>query len=257
MKLKHIIASYILLAPIIAAAQSGLKCPPIDGSGFGTQKVDLTLGVGPTLLYGDISPVQNNMGFGVVLKGDYNIYRGLYGGIEFQAGKLLADGANDDRFVRNRYIAGSINATVYPYRFFVTERELFIKAPIHKFLLNGLYVGVGLGIINNRYTDVYRDEPNRSPKYNGPHSLDNEGQKVWSSLASDMLMPVLNLGVAVPFNKYTSGGRGYFSGVLNAQFNYSNGENLDGYDPLDANGQRASQHNDMYTFTYFGLRYTF
>lgn len=259
MKLKHLLIIQIILIPLFVKAQSGLRCPPIDSKGFGKQKVDITAGVGPTFLYGDISSLDDYMGFGVVLKGDYNIYRGLYGGLEFQAGKLEAIGNNDPRYVRNRYLAGTINLTVYPYRFFVTERELFRKNKYHQLLFNGIYVGVGFGGIINRYADIARvpDTDRRAGLFNGPHVINQNGEREWLSSARDMLFPVVNFGIVMPFNKYTTRTSGYFSGVVNTQVNFSMGEDLDGYAPRANNGRRIGQSNDVYNLTYVGLRYTF
>lgn len=245
--------------PFLLVAQQTLYCPPIDASGK-VSRIDITAGVGPTLLYGDIDNFSSNTGIGFVLKGDYNFYKGLYVGLEGQIGRLSVTGNNDPRFVRNNYLAGSLHLTVYPYRMFVTERELLTKSSVHQFILHGLYVGVGIGGILNRYEDVYRvdDSVPSSGIFNGPHIINEDGEKEWLSSARDVLFPVVNVGLAVPFNKYSSRSRGYFSGVGNLQFSFSQGEDLDGYDPRLPDGSRLPDwRNDMYLFSYLGLRYSF
>lgn len=272
MNFKHIVIGSLLCLPWMSSAQD-LRCPPIDATGNGTQKIDITLGAGPTLLYGDINH-RSNVGYGLVLKGDYKIYKGFYAGLEIQGGQLRATGQRnypeqqdwDPRYVRNRYWAGSVNATVYPYRFFVNERDLFKKSKLEQFVLNGLYVGVGLGGVLNNYSEIereltygqglvngeYETEPDGTPR------LDIEGEILYLDKTKSALLPIVNVGLAVPLNKYYSHGPGYFSVVINSQFNFANNENLDGYDPRGGTGERpAGASNDMYNFTYVGIRYSF
>lgn len=291
MNWKYIIIGSLLCLPLISQAQD-LRCPPVDATGHGTQKIDVTLGAGPTLLYGDINH-RSNMGFGIALKGDYKIYKGFYAGLEIQGGQLRAKGQNSDptsvewdpRRVQNRYWAGSINATFYPYRFFVNERDLFKKSRFEQLILNGLYVGVGFGGVLNNYSEIERetryqfDNPNYDPTdpaseqyhyydlnppelINGEHEMrqngvDADGNPImepqYLTKTRSMLLPVVNVGLAVPLNKYYSHGPGYFSVVMNTQFNFANKDNLDGYIP-DVIG---NNNNDMYNFTYLGIRYSF
>ncbi|MFZ4261236.1 hypothetical protein ACFRAE_04290 [Sphingobacterium sp. HJSM2_6] len=254
--------------PFLVEAQM-LRCPPVDAMGNTAQKIDITAGAGVTLLYGDIRH-DNNLGWGTVLKADYRVYKGLYAGLEGQIGQLRAVGENnpleagwDPRGVINRpYIAGMVNLTVYPYRFFINERMLFRESGFEKFVLNGLYVGVGFGGIFNNYSDVVRG--------NTFTYTNNQGNSVTRTFpegamngpvdgGNDWLLPVANVGISIPLNKYSSYYRnGYFSFVANSQFNFSRGEDLDGYNPIDIDtGEPTSKYNDMYNFTYLGLKYTF
>lgn len=256
--------------------------------GNADQKFDLTAGLGTTLLYGDIKH-ETNLGFGAVLKLDYKVYKGLYLGVEGQMGRLRAKGDDnplspdwDPRHVTNQfYYTGLFNATVYPYRFFVNERELFRRSGFEKIILNGFYVALGAGGIFNNYAKIERATTYRYQSADGleeivhqiPEGLVNgpyESQtrtdaagnvterKVYKDRSRDILFPVANVGLAIPLNKYSSyGSAGYFTLVLNTQFTFSQGEDLDGYNPLDSNGQSASKYNDMYNFSYLGVRYTF
>lgn len=96
----------------------------------------------------------------------------------------------------------------------------------------------------------------------GEPLLDANGAQIYTksylTKTRSALLPIGNLGVAMPLNKYTTSGRGYFSLVLNTQFSLSNSDDLDGYDPRDAQGYRgANERNDMYNLTYLGIRYSF
>lgn len=282
MLVKTILSLGILSLPFLTQAQA-LRCPPVDAAGNAQQKFEITAGAGMTLLYGDIHH-KSNMGYGLVLRGDYKVYKGLYLGLEGQTGKLSAEGDRDftaqswdPRKVTNEmYFSGLINATVYPYRFFINERMLFRENGFKKYILNGLYLGLGVGGIFNNYKNVERESiyyfanPNGSSDpivrefpegaLHGPTetvwSYDQNGNRVESETnvqrTKDILFPVVNVGLAVPLNKYRSySNSGYFSAVINSEFNFSRGEDLDGYSPV------GSEYNDMYNFTYLGIKYTF
>ena len=286
MQLKRILSLGLISIPFLLNAQT-LKCPPVDRYGNANQKFDLTVGAGPTFLYGDINH-ETNVGYAGALKLDYKLYKGLYIGLEGQLGRLTARGNDnvldpdwDPRFVENQfYVTGLLNATVYPYRFLVNERDLFRATGIEKYVLNGFYVGIGAGAIFNNYAKIQRGTTFRYrasdgteivqeiPEgiVNGPYELveryDEAGNlvatKQFKSKSKDILFPVLNAGLAVPLNKYSSYYRsGYYSLVVNTQFTFSQGEDIDGYDPLTSDGASASKYNDMYNFTSLGIRYTF
>ncbi|MVZ65181.1 hypothetical protein GQF61_04900 [Sphingobacterium sp. DK4209] len=286
MHLKKILSLGLISIPFLLNAQA-LKCPPVDAYGNANQKFDLTMGGGATWLYGDINH-ESNLGYAGVLKLDYKLYKGLYIGVEGQLGRLRSKGNDnpldqdwDPRYVINQFYAtGLINATVYPYRFFINERDLFRASGFEKYVLNGFHVSIGAGGIFNNYAKVNRNSTYRyrandgseivqdipPGTVNGPHEVtertDANGNvitgKAYKRKTKDVLFPVVSAGVAVPLNKYSSFYRsGYYSLVVNTQFAFSQGEDLDGYDPLDAGGLPASKYNDMYNFTSIGLRYTF
>ncbi|WP_093363843.1 hypothetical protein [Sphingobacterium wenxiniae] len=284
------LAFILMTIPVFSYGQ--LKCPPIDQSGQGLQKFDVTAGVGPTLLYGDINH-RSNIGYGAFLKADYKLYKGIYVGLEGQVGKLKAKGNQsidardwDPRYVDNSYYAGLVNATVYPYRFFINERELLRKGFFERNILYGFHVGIGAGLIFNTYKDVnrqfegYEDADGNIINIHegliyGSHDLvypvDAAGNPIadaspsprWHKNVRNTLLPSVFAGLSIPLNKYTTHTGRYFSAVVTTQFNFSNADDLDGYDPViinDANpqGRRATgAKNDMYNFTAVGLRYTF
>jgi len=295
MTLRTLICSSIVGLALPFTLKAQLYCPPIAGNSNGG-KIDVTLGGGPTLLYGDINHTKN-MGYGVFLKGDYRIYKGFYAGLEAQVGKLKATGEKnpysaewDPREANNSYFAFILNATVYPYRFFVEERELERKGFFERNILNGFYVGLGVGSIFNNYkfndktrgqVDFYDSTDPDNPilvrqlhngDINGPRDIrrrtlpndEPEEYIVYRRTAKDVLLPILNVGLSVPLNKRTSFDGRYLSAVVQSQFNFARGENLDGYDPrlpgpteLDLGPRREGAKNDMYNFTSVGLKYTF
>lgn len=279
MKLHLVIYTTLLFLTSSFVAQAQLRCPPITQSGQGAQRFDISAGVGLTLLYGDIK-ANNNQAFAGFLKGDYKIYKGFYAGAEAQFGKLHAEGINnlylpekwDPRKVDNSFFSLGINATVYPYRFFVNERDLVRKSAFERIVLNGFNIGLGAGLLFNNYKYVNRDHvyPDADGVpfdigegiINGPHILqrDDLGNEVkkYSKKEKSTILPRLNLGFSIPLNKYTTYNNYYYSLVINTQFNFSNNDYLDGYDPFTSSGVRPNRaKNDMYNFTNIGVKVTF
>ena len=297
MKLRALIFNSIIGLAVPFSGMAQLKCPPIAG-GTSDSKIDMTVLAGPTFLYGDINHTKNT-GYGIALKGDYQVYKGFYAGLEVQAGKLKAVGDQnlssskwDPREANNNYLAFIINATVYPYRFMVDERDLMRSGFLERNILNGFYIGLGVGTISNSYSfnarkreqlDFYdfSDIDNPVERHlqpgdiNGPHDVGRrelpsghvENYTVYRTTASDMLLPVVNVGLAVPLSNKRNYGTGFWSVVIQSQFNFANGENLDGYDPrlpspdgatdYQVGPRRTGAKNDMYNFTSVGLKYKF
>ena len=296
MKLRALIFSSIIGLAIPFSGMAQLKCPPITGGSSGS-KMDVTLLAGPTLLYGDINYTKN-MGYGIALKGDYHVYKGFYAGLELQTGKLKAVGEKDlhsknwdPREAHNNYFAVMVNATVYPYRFFTDERDLSRSGFLERNILNGFYVGLGIGTIANNYRFdaekrsqlVFTDPANpdvivrelQLGDINGPFDVGRirhddghtENVIMYRTTASDLLLPIVNVGFAVPLSSQRNYSGGTWSMVIQSQFNFSTGENLDGYDPRLPAAENATDYqvgprrdgakNDMYNFTSVGLKYTF
>lgn len=264
-------------------AQAQLRCPPITQSGQGSQRFDVSAGVGVTLLYGDIN-ANKNQGMAGFIKGDYNIYKGFYAGLEAQFGKLKAKGFSnqnipskwDPREVDNSFTTIGLNVTAYPYRFFVNERDLTRKGFFERNILNGFNIGLGMGMLFNNYKYVNRETTYSDENglgfnvgeniMNGPHQLivtqDELGNEIrekrFSNKEKSTILPKLNIGFSIPLNKYTTYQNYYYSLVINSQFNFSNNDLLDGYEPLNSQGQRPDgAKNDMYNFTNIGVKVTF
>jgi len=245
-------------------------CPPVGNQGMGYgNKYQLTAGVGPTFLYGDIQSATNR-GLGGVIKGDYRIYRGLFGGLELQVSNLKASNDNrnangqliDDRKIRNMAMGASLNLTIHPFQFLTIE-SIGRKESLKSLLLNGFYVGVGLGVLSNDYKERVGDIDSmlRVPNYAGPSDLvtvrDEFGvereEYQFKYKTTSIIAPILNIGMAVPINKNKSFNGRYMSVVINSQFNFSRDDKLDGYEPQ----VEANRSKDMYNLTYIGFRYSF
>ncbi|MFD2547025.1 hypothetical protein ACFSR5_05115 [Sphingobacterium suaedae] len=248
---------------MVCSAQ--LKCPPL-GKINNDGRFNITAGIGPTLLYRDIN-YGRNVGFAGVLKGDYKIYKGLFAGIEGQFGMLNSYGKNydveesnlsataerDARYVKNYYLAGTLNVTVYPGLFFVDEARDFRVPSIPTLIARGLYAGIGFGGIINQYDKLYRGYGVDSPSGRGEAEevTDEAGNttRKYKTPTRDLLWPVFNVGLSMPINKYSTVGKGYWSAVLNSQFNFAAGDQLDAY--------TVGSKGDVYNLTYLGLKYTF
>lgn len=264
------ISLILLLSFITSTALAQLYCPPIYGK-RNEGKYHVALGVGPTLLYGDIEKA-NTSGFAVYLAGDYTVTRGIDVGLELQLGTLQAIGEElDNRFVTNRYQAGGLMLKVFPFRLF-TEKK-FQKASFVSSLKESFYVGAGmLGVINNyAKEDIYREANIQSMDYDtpnytwGPVERDGEGnllisednEQQFKERINSLTLPTLNVGLAIPVNQLTSNSGRFWSVMLNGQFNFSNNDLLDGYMPYQSGtGNRVGLKNDFYSFYTLGVRYS-
>ncbi|WP_270086963.1 hypothetical protein [Sphingobacterium sp. SYP-B4668] len=235
-----------LLTPISSYAQ--LDCPPvIGGARKANDKFHVTLGVGPTVLYGDVP--KAGMGLGAYLKADYRIYKGIMVGLEGQIGSLKAEAVSDTtdkRKANNSYYAGFINVTVYPFQF--TSTGSSYSSPT-ELLLNSIYLGVGFGGLQSKYKEL-RHADGFVDYGDGAVA----GTARMPEKTKSMLFPVANVGAAIPINKFNYKNRTgrYFSVVFNGQFSFADDE-LDGFRVPHYN----SKSNDMYAFYTVGARYSF
>lgn len=200
-----------------------LYCPPIQGK-RSEGRFHIAVGVGPTLLYGDLGSPETT-GFAGYLAGDYTVIRGIDVGIEGQLGSLQAVGEDisDNREVTNNFKGLGVMVKVFPFRL-LTEKK-FNRMSFADNLKESLYVGVGvLGIVNS-YDSIYHER------------------------ANSITLPTLNIGFAIPVNQLSTSTGRYWSVILNGQFNFANNDLLDGYD--------VGTKNDFYSFYTLGVRYSF
>jgi len=235
------LALFLTTLPVFSYGQ--LNCPPPGGQEK-RDRFHLTLGGGPTLLYGD-KDVITTAGAAAQLKFDVRVYKGVLVGLEGQIGSLdELRSANDERFVRNAYRMGALNVTAYPMHFF-TEIPRHYSPTFGEKLLHGLYIGVGVGGTLNRYRDI---------DY-GSFLASDSSQYLSGDRNKSLLLPTTNLGISVPLTDAYSGfKKGYWSAVLNGQFSFSRDEDLDGFHPIS---EDSNKRNDMYSFLSFGIRYSF
>ncbi|ERJ59770.1 hypothetical protein [Sphingobacterium paucimobilis] len=263
---RAIFAVVFVFVIITVRAQPG--CPPPFGVQNELKKYHIAAGVGLTHLYGDIHKA-GTLGKALFIKGDYQIKRGLYAGVEGQFGILEAmeDNilANSNRYAKNSYMAGGLMVTFHPFEFFALGNGFQTSAL--DVLKNSFYVGVGvLGIMNNYKDDVFRDEGYYLLDYKGPVPPGNygpidhyneKGIPVFKKKINSVTIPTVNIGFAVPVNRRYSKSGNYWSVLVNGQFNFANNDLLDGYMPYDDQFRRIGTKNDMYTMYSLGARYSF
>lgn len=234
-------------------------CPSPDGRYDGFALNHVTLGFGPTFLYGDIKDYSGNIGYGAQFKYDRKVFKGLLLGAEAQVGNLKAsengiiDSSDDGttrrpRRVSNFYKTLSLNLSIYPFHYFNSSIWAPYETDLQRFL-NGIYLGVGIGFGWNSYSDLYVDD---SPATDGVKFTDPEGQYSYNKRTNGAFLPVVNVGFMYPL---TSPGnfKDVWSLVGNAQASFSGNDILDGYNPTT----EVNQNKDVYALYTLGIRYSF
>ncbi|MBL1408580.1 hypothetical protein [Sphingobacterium faecale] len=258
--LRTIFTISLVLGVFVVWAQEG--CPTPFGVQNELKRYHVAAGVGLTHLYGDIEKA-GTIGKAVFVKGDYQIKRGLYVGVEGQFGVLEAMEDNilstSNRYVKNNYMGGGLMLTFHPFEFFSSAAKS--GQSTLDILGKSFYVGVGvLGIMNN-YDSVFRKNPTQPqvpPGNYGPIETDDGTRNpVFKKKINSVTLPTVNIGFAVPVNRRYSKSGNYWSILVNGQFNFANNDLLDGYMPRDANLVRIGTKNDMYTMYSLGARYSF
>lgn len=165
-------------------------------------------------------------------------------GLEIQKGFLSGGDSVDtdidlhNRFYKNSFSALSVNGKVELAQF-VEYRRGDLLYP-----LRGFYIGTGIGIINNKMTEIKRTK------------LMSDGVTPYNFIMSgkgiDLLVPV-NTGI----NFYFEDKWGYtkYSLSFNYQINMVLGEKIDGYD--DPPEIFENKHGDFYGVTSIGFRMFF
>jgi hypothetical protein len=199
-------------------------------------KLSVGGGAGVTRAFGDLNKSRNSLAiYGVA---DYYLTPFITLGIEGQIGKLKGGDSTSThkRYFENDFIAASINTKFHLGAFF---DKGFRNTPVQD-VVNGIYVGTGIGIIRNKISEAYHKEDPRPPYDQGRNN------------SKDAYVPV-NLGIDYSLKDV----RGYdrFLLNLNLQGNLTFGEGLDGYD--DAPVYTHNQYADVYIFTSIGIKYKF
>lgn len=260
--IRTVLTVVIILIIVTVKAQEG--CPPPFGRQNDVKRYHVAAGVGLTNLYGDIDKA-GTFGKSLFVKGDYQIKRGLYAGIEGQFGSLEAvSNLVDLREVENNYLAGGIMVTFHPFEFF--SKRAASRQSVGYLLMDGFYLGVGvLGIVNN-YVSIYRDENYGNEGYLGPvppgnygaiEEYDENDVPIFKKKVNSITMPTATVGFAIPINRRYSRSGNYWSALINGQLNFANNDLLDGYMPYDAQFNRIGTRKDMYTMYSLGARYSF
>lgn len=205
-------------------------------------KFGLGAGVGATVSYADVR--ENSQSFGAYVVADYNLTAFVTAGLEIQAGQIkggdIITNPHNRQFTNN-YKAASINAKIALGEFIHYYRNDFLNA------IKGLYVGVGIGAINNNMKYVVRYKPNTQAEY-PPLGYEFPGK----DKSTNLLMPI-HLGM----NFYFKDGYDQLRYIVNFSYqgNLTFGEGLDGYD--DPMAVFKNNAPDMYTLFSVGVKYNF
>lgn len=182
-------------------------------------KLNFGLGAGVTRAYTDYDQIE--IGFAENALLDYYLTPYSSFGLEVQKG-MLKGGENPQLKFENQYLAVFGNGKVHfgeflPFSYSQTSLEK---------ILQGVYIGAGLGLIKNEFSKLNKALP-----------------------TSKEIVAPLNVGI--DFYLLDRAGENRFSINLNVQTVLALGDNLDG------EFTRANDTNDWYQFFSVGLRYSF
>ena len=216
-----IITSLLLLLFLHSNAQSNFY------------KIGIGGGVGYTQSYTDVAKHSRGVaGYGVI---DYFFTPFLSLGGEGQMGQIaggdIKTDVNNRQFV-NDYKAVSLNGKLYLGGVLNYDFNPFANA------IKGLYVGSGIGIMQNKLTAIVRKQPGTGYIFPGTNA------------SREVFFP-LNLWI----NFYFPDHLGDYRYVVNVNFqgNVSLGEGMDGYDDSPIKFKNTSP--DIYSYFSVGFRY--
>lgn len=220
--MKIILTSIFLAFSISVYAQSNFYKLSIGG------------GAGFTRSYADLQ--EHNYGKALYGTADFFITPFTSLGVEYQDGSVKGGQNNLDRSgsrFDNSYRSLSINGKVFLGAFVAYKHSKLLDD------LKGLYVGAGVGAIQNRLFDL---QPNNR----------DEPEQVYRPLSREAFIP-LNLGL----NYYLPDKYGQYRYALNVNYqgNITLGEGLDGYDSSTIRFQNGKP--DVFTYLTLGLKYKF
>jgi len=223
--LKRILISTILLALTLQSfAQSNFY------------KLSIGAGAGITQSFTDVRKHDFGLaGYGTL---DYLFTPYFSLGLEFQKGEINGGNIHSDPYNRqfiNSYQAISINGKISLGQIIDFNYNGFSNK------LRGLYLGSGIGVIQNNIKGINR------------HSLTDPAiYYPGEDTSKDIFFP-LNLGI----NFFFPDRDGFYRYVLNinCQGNITLGESLDGYD--DSMQRHKSGTPDIYAFYSVGIKYNF
>ncbi|MGN7987587.1 hypothetical protein ACTJKC_09610 [Pedobacter sp. 22226] len=182
-------------------------------------------------------------GFGYTAYGvfDYHITPFVTFGLEGQYGMVQGGDIETDPHNRqfvNKYKTLSVNVKLMLGEVVDYDKSEFL------YNIRGLYLGLGVGVVNNNITDIVRYKPSWAaydPGY-GPFPGQDK--------SNNLLVPI-NFG----FNYFINDGYGYMRYIINinAQSNFTFGEGLDGYN--DSSTKFKNYSPDVYNTYTIGFKY--
>lgn len=204
-------------------------------------KWSLGMGVGPNFSKTDV--VEGNWGHTGYAELNYHFTPFVTAGLEAQYG--LVQGGDIRTDPHNRQFVNQYSSVTANLKFAIGEVLDFERSG---FLDNvkGIYMGIGVGAINNNLTDIVRYKPSWASYEPGFGPFPGKDKSL------NLLVPI-NLG----FNYYLYDGYGYIRYVINfnAQSNFTFGEGLDGYDDFSKNFKNYNP--DTFNAYTIGFKYFF
>jgi len=221
-----------------------------------SNRYQIGLGLGFTNLKGDRKNA-NSWGTAGYLNLDYQLIEGLYIGARSQYGSFsMAPINGDPRQLDSRYFGLGGGVMLYPLVLMnMGDSRSADYSPGIRFL-RSLYLGADILQVSNKFNTIYRAPALGGNSYGPIDHFDSNGMPVFKEKVKSTMLPSLNIGLAPILNKNSSSAH-TFRLVFNAQFNFANNDELDGYTPIDSNNEKISLGNDFYSFYSIGLRYSF
>lgn len=242
--------------------QSVLNCPnPYGLNKNSTSNIMVGAGVGVTMLNGD-KDNASAFGIGSYLNLDYRINNSFYVGLRGQLGslKMIATPMND-LSMNSNYTSFGAGFLLYPALAFKLGQHASIRSSVGTKLLESIYIGADIMYLTNNIKDIYRGYGGvqDNAAYGPVDSYELNGDPIFKEKVSGYIFPSLNIGFAPRINGYKNNNveNKVLRLVFNAQLNFANNDELDGYMPIDGNNQRVGLDNDFYYLFSLGFRYSF
>ncbi|MCI0919828.1 hypothetical protein [Sphingobacterium rhinopitheci] len=255
------IITILLCLVVVSFAKSQPGCPsPFAKTDETMKRFQIGIGGGLTALKGDRKSA-NAMGTAGYFNFDYQFVRGLYAGLRMQLGSLKMSPVNYDyRESDARYFGYGAGVLIHPIELINGADNRRRATSMARNLVKDFYIAVDVLNVSSRFNSVYRDLSDYN-SYGPIEGNDADGVPIFKNRVTSLMLPSLNIGLAPVLNSRTqtnsSGKKNVIRLVLNAQFNFANNDELDGYTPYDQNMNRISEENDRYNFYSLGLRYSF
>jgi hypothetical protein len=220
--MKIILTSIFLACTLCVTAQSSFY------------KISLGAGAGMTRSYADLQ--EKNYAGAFYGTADYLFTPFISLGMEVQSGKIEGGQRRPDLYGRrftNNYQSFTLNGKMALGQIINYKHHTFLSH------LKGLYVGSGIGFIQNGVDELSK-------------SLGNVPNQVYLSSSTEPVIP-FNLGL----NYFFPNRNGQYKYVanINVQSNITIGEGMDGYDTTFLTLRNGKA--DIFSFFSFGIKYNF
>lgn len=232
MKFKHSLYNFLAFCfAITFVLLSSLRC----AAQADFYKMSVGAGGGLTHSYADI--LGNSTSSAAKLEFSYYLNQFINVGLNYQQGKIVGGDMYTDRYERqftNNFNSIDMNVKLQLGAFVGYEENTFLN------IVKGLYIGTGIGGIQNRHNNPIRYQRSTGFKFPG------------YDRSKEMFVPLM-AGINIHIPDKLDVTRVMIN--LNFQGNIVSGEGLDGY---DFNGTWAKQGvPDIFTFMSIGVSYHF